>query len=200
MEIIYSLMGYGIPVDTLPIDEVTHALKTKNYASFIKVRARIEAERFDDPLDLSDYISDHSVSSDSSNRSTMIECPSFHDVIFRSGKSYMSHPGNMMFRELIEQHIEEHNNATQDRKKNLTWQVMGEVEKKRGRFLEFDRNRGTWIELIDRAVIRHKIATYFKEFRRKAKARQKLQNIDSSTNDFVAETESPKKKQKSSTC
>ena len=126
MEVIYSLMGYGIPVDTLPFDQVTLTLKTKNSASFIKVRQKIEEEQSNMYNPSSDAVtdsnsSDVSISSDGSNRSSMIECPSLHDVIFRSGKSYMSHPGNMMFRELIEHHINEHNMASQDRKKNLTW-------------------------------------------------------------------------------
>lgn len=196
MEVIYSLMGYGIPVDTLPLDEVTQTVKTKNSDSFIKVRGKIEAEKSD--FHDSGNSSDSSFDTEGSNRSTMIECPSLHDVIFRSGKSYMSHPGNMMFRELIEHHINEHNVATQDRKKNLTWQVIEEVENKGGRFLEYDRDVGTWTELTDRSVIRHKIATYFKEFRRKVKAQKQIQMVDSSTSDFQAQDGRRRKKRRSS--
>eukprot|EP00531_Pseudo-nitzschia_arenysensis_P018551 CAMPEP_0116123638 /NCGR_PEP_ID=MMETSP0329-20121206/4852_1 /TAXON_ID=697910 /ORGANISM="Pseudo-nitzschia arenysensis, Strain B593" /LENGTH=593 /DNA_ID=CAMNT_0003617561 /DNA_START=203 /DNA_END=1984 /DNA_ORIENTATION=+ len=204
MEVIYSLMGYGIPVDTLPFDEVTLTLKTKNSASFIKVRQKIEEEQSNMYNPSSDAVndsnsSDVSISSDGSNRSSMIECPSLHDVIFRSGKSYMSHPGNMMFRELIEHHINEHNMASQDRKKNLTWQVIEEVETKGGRFLEFNRSLGTWTELTDRAAVRHKIATYFKEFRRKVKARQQIQMNSSSTHEFEAQDGRKRKKQKQRT-
>jgi hypothetical protein len=200
-------MGYGIPVDTLPIDELTQTIKTKNQASFIKVRRKIEAEKSDVLIAtnssnsaLSDSSSDGASSSELSNRSSMIECPSLNDVIFRSGKSYMSHPGNMMFRGLIEQHIEEHNSATQDRKKSLTWQVIDEVELKGGRFLEYDRALGTWTELTDRGAIRHKIATYFKEFRRKIKAHQQIQTSQSSTKEFEGQDGRKKKKQKSSRC
>ena len=128
----------------------------------------------------------------------MIECPSLNDVIFRSGKSYMSHPGNMMFRELIEHHIDEHNVATQDRKKNLTWQVIEEVESKGGRFLEYNRSLGTWTELTDRSAVRHKIATYFKEFRRKVKAQKQIQMNQSSTHEFEAQDGRMRKKQKGS--
>jgi len=191
MDVLYALMGYGIPVDTLPIDEVTQTVKTKNQVSFIRVREKIEAKRFDffnlPNSGPSECSSDGSTTSEGSNRSSMIECPSLNDVIFRSGKSYMSHPGNMMFRGLIEQHISEHNAATQDRKKNMTWQVIDEVEDLGGRFLEYDRSLGTWMELTDRGAIRHKIATYFKEFRRKIKAQQRIQMSQSSTHLFEAQ-------------
>ena len=200
LEAIYSLMGYGIPVDTLPFDEVTQTVKTKNWTSFIKVRRKIEAEQseMNNINSSSDAFSDTNSSngSISSCKGSMIECPFLNDVIFRSGKSYMSHPGNMMFRELIEHHIDEHNVATQDRKKNLTWQVIDEVETKGGRFLEYNRGLGTWTELTDRAAIRHKIATYFKEFRRKVKAQQQIQMCQSSTHEFEAQDGRTRKKQK----
>jgi len=204
MEIVYALMGYGIPVDTLPFDEITQTLKTKNSASFLKVRRKIEAEysnlhNCNNPSSgtlTESNSSDASISSEASSRSIMIECPSLHDVIFRSGKSYMSHPGNMMFRGLIEHHIFEHNIATQDRKKNLTWQVIEEVEMKGGRFLEYNRSLGTWTELTDRAAVRHKIATYFKEFRRKVKAQQQIQINQCSTHEFEAQDGRQRKKQK----
>lgn len=203
-EILYSLMGYGIPVDMLPIDEVTQTVKTKNQAQFVNVRRKIEAEqdgygRYNCSGAVSDDSSDNrSTGSDNTNKSSMIECPSLNDVIFRSGKSYMSHPGNMTFRGLIEKHINEHNTATQDRKKKLTWQVVDEVELKGGRFLEYDRGLGTWTELIDRSVIRHKIATYFKEYRRKVKAHQQTQINKSGTHKFKAQV--GRKRKRASRC
>ena len=187
MEVLYSLMGYGIPVDTLPMDEVTLTIKKKNQIAFIKVRGKIESEQhdlFSSNGGSSSSSSEGSTCSEDSNRSCMIECPSLNDVIFRSGKSYMSHPGNMMFRELIEQHMDEHNRANQETKKKLTWQVIDEVELKGGRFLEYSKHLGTWTELHDRAVIRHKIATYFKELRRKMKASNRVQMSSSSTHEF----------------
>mmetsp|Transcript_26814 Transcript_26814/g.62675 ORF Transcript_26814/g.62675 Transcript_26814/m.62675 type:complete len:446 (+) Transcript_26814:626-1963(+) len=188
-EVLYSLMGYGIPVDTLPFDETTQTVKTKNQAAFVEVRRRIEAEYHDDlnrnrNNRFCDDNSDASIESDDSTRCSMIECPSLNDVIFRAGKSYMSHPGNMMFRGLIEKHIEEHNTASQDRKKRLTWELINEVEAKDGRFLEYNRGLGTWTVLSDRNQTRHKIATYFKEYRRKIRAYHKTQMSQSSTHKF----------------
>ena len=47
MEVNYSLMGYGIPVDILPMDEATFTIKKKNQIAFVKVRTKIEAEQCD---------------------------------------------------------------------------------------------------------------------------------------------------------
>lgn len=200
-EVLDSLMGYGIPVDTLPLRENKQTIKTKQ---FIKVRERIEAEQFDFSSSSdgsSDSVSDASTCSEVSNRSCLIECPSLNDVIFRPGKSYLSHPGNMTLRELIEQRIEEHNIANQDRKLNLTWEVINQVETKGGRFLEYSRSLGTWTELNDRSMIRRKIASYFKEFRRKIKASYEFQMSKSSIDKFGAQDDTPRrKKRKRLTC
>ena len=189
-------MGYGIPVDTLPLDEQTQTVKTKNQAAFVKVRRKIEAEQhvysssgkyISSNGAVSDDSSEKSTGSNNTNKSCIIECPSLNDVIFRSGKSYMSHPGNMMFRGLIEKHLKEHNAATQDRKKKITWQVVDEVEMIGGRFLQYDRGLGTWTELTDRSVFRHKIATYFNNYRRKQTAHQQTQMNQSNTHKFEAQ-------------
>eukprot|EP00536_Pseudo-nitzschia_multiseries_P007986 jgi/Psemu1/240781/estExt_Genewise1.C_1940027 len=189
-EVLYSLMSYGIPVDTLPLDELTQTIKTKNLLAFVNVRRRIEANYHADSnsFGISDDSSYGSSESDDSLKwSSMVECPSLNDVIFRGGKSYMSHPGNMMFRGLIETHIDEHSAASQDRKKSLTWQVIQEVETKGGQFLVYNKGVGTWTKLVDRVQIRHKIANCFKEYRRKIRANQKMQTNHSSTHKFVVQ-------------
>uniref|UniRef100_A0A7S4ARV9 DUF6824 domain-containing protein n=1 Tax=Pseudo-nitzschia australis TaxID=44445 RepID=A0A7S4ARV9_9STRA len=194
-EVLDSLMGYGIPVNTLPFNELTQTVKTNNQAIFLRVRRKIEAEFYCDTNNSNNYVRvQHSgiVSENSSDESTvsdenscmsldMIECPSMNDVIFRAGKSYMSHPGNMMFRELIETHITEHNAASQGRKQKLTWQVIQEVEMKGGRFLEYNRALETWTALTDRGLLRHKIATHFKEYRRKLRASLRSSNAPGSS-------------------
>jgi hypothetical protein len=181
-EVHYKLSGYGIPVETLPMDEITGNIKTKNQAQFIAVRRRIEGVEENDGGHVS---SSSSSSSNNNNTPCMIECPLLNDVIFRSGKSYLSHPGNANFRGLIEQYISAHNEASQDKKIKITWQVIEEVESKSGRFLEYDKGLGTWTELTNRSAVRHKIATYFKEYRRKLKAQHKTQISHSSTHQFV---------------
>mmetsp|Transcript_8994 Transcript_8994/g.19412 ORF Transcript_8994/g.19412 Transcript_8994/m.19412 type:complete len:179 (-) Transcript_8994:92-628(-) len=135
----YSLMGYGISMHSLPFDESMQTVKTKNQVAFLRVRKKIEAEFYGDSSDnnnhgrdehhniVSDNSSDESSYSDANSYSSdMIECPSINDVIFRVGFSGMDHPGNMMFRELIEKHSCEHNVAKQERKTELTSRSIDE--------------------------------------------------------------------------
>ena len=88
----YSLMGYGIPVDLLPLTD-TGNIKTKNLLQWIKVRKALDESIAKDH----NGIISHARASgwiDSNN----IECPGLNDVIFRSGKNHMSHPGKYLFR------------------------------------------------------------------------------------------------------
>ena len=65
----------------------------------------------------------------------------------------------------------------------MTWQVIEEVEMKGGRFLEYNGVLETWTELTDRSRIRHKIATHFKEYRRKVRDYHRRSNAQSEAPD-----------------
>ena len=80
-----------------------------------------------------------------------IECPGMNDVIFRFGKSYLSHPGNAAFRGLIEANFDEHNNATTtEAKVAVTWRIVEDIENRGGKFLVWDK-RGWWMQTKDRS-------------------------------------------------
>lgn len=169
----YALMGYGIPIDLLPVSP-TGNVKTLMLQQWIRVRQMVESPH---------GLQNEMISSDSDDSSSMvsdsaIECPNLNDVVFRPGKSYMCHPGNVMFRSLIESKIDEHFAATRTEKAAIAWAIVREVERRGGRFLRWD-NRGWWTEFEDRSEIRYKIPTYFRDFTRNKKARKlyrKLQN------------------------
>ena len=181
MEIQYHLHGYGIPVDQIPITD-TGNIKTKNLIQWIRVRKHIEETRNKDaskPCGNSD-----SESSVPSNMHLKIDCPNMNDVIFRGKHANLSHPGNSMFRGLIESKYEEHTLlTTTDAKVQLTWSIMNEVEKKNGRFLTWD-NSGCWRIMTDRLQIRSKVAGALKDHKRRLKARKNLQDTRSSTYQF----------------
>ena len=90
----------------------------------------------------------------------------------------MVHPGNVMFRSLIESKIDEHFAATRSQKAAIAWSIVREVELKGGRFLKWD-NRGWWTEFEDRSEIRYKIPTYFRDFTRNNKARKQRMKLKS---------------------
>jgi hypothetical protein len=174
----YNLHGYGIPVDQLPVTD-TGNVKTKNLLQWIKVRKAWESSnRFlisEDPLESS--------SSTSSSSSSTIECPGMNDVVFRSGQACLSHPGNVMFRGLIEAKYPEHTQSSSSEVKvAITWWIMDQVEQRNGRFLTWDN--GWWKQVVDRQQIRCKIASAFKDQKRRLKALSNCQMTHSSTYKF----------------
>ena len=181
MEIQYHLHGYGIPVDQIPITD-TGNIKTKNLFQWIRVRKYLESLRNHNTGN--SYVSSDSESSAGSSIHNTIDCPNMNDVIFRGKHAYLSHPGNSMFRGLIESRYEEHNKlTTTDAKVQVTWSIIDEVEKKNGRFLVWDNN-GCWREMTDRMQIRTKVAGALKDHKRRLKARKNLQDNNSSTFQF----------------
>lgn len=171
-EISYHLIGYGIPVDLLPLTDSGN-VKTKNLSQWLKVRRAIE--------DIENIGMNGLPTSFFQNN---IECPGLNDVIFRSGKNHMSHPGNVMFQGIIESKHDEHCAAHQDDKAVITWWVIEQVEKKGGRFLEWN-DHGMWSQILDRGHIRSKISSCFRTFRRKLAAYKSSQESESSTSQFT---------------
>jgi hypothetical protein len=161
IETTYQLMTFGIPVDLIP-KTGTGKIKTKNHQQWIKTRKVIEETNEDSP----------------------IECPGMNDVIFRFGKSYLSHPGNATFRGLIEAHFDEHHDTTNtDTKVAVTWKIVEDVERRGGRFLVWDK-RGWWAVATDRAQIRSKVAVSLKEHKKRVIAKKNVQYNVSSTYQF----------------
>jgi len=165
IEILYKLMGYGIPADLVPVTD-TGNVKTKHLVQWIKVRKAIESNSKKSPDD------------------SIIECPFMNDVCFRFGKAYTSHPGTMMFRGIMENYYHEHSKArSKEEKAAITWTIMGAVERKGGRFLTWD-NRGWWVELKDRAQIRVKVAVAMKNYSKNIQALNNVQHSACSTYQF----------------
>ena len=145
-EIRYILLGYGVPVDLLPVSH-TGMVKTANHARWINVLREQENDLDDKEV-------------------VIVECPRSYDVVFRKGQFYKANPGNMHFRELIEQTEEEHSKAINKEKYQITWRIMKEIEDRNGRFLEWSNPRQTWIFLSDRGKIRSKVAACYKQYNR----------------------------------
>ncbi|MGK3738433.1 MAG: hypothetical protein ACI90V_005280 [Bacillariaceae sp.] len=192
MEIQYHLHGYGIPVDQIPITD-TGNVKTKNLHQWIRVRKYLESSR-NNPYHAG-FSSDSEGSFKSSDSmSTNIDCPNMNDVIFRTKHAYLCHPGNAIFRGLIESRFYEHNNATTtDEKVAVTWSIVKDVDSRNGRFLVWDNN-GCWKELKDRSHIRTKVAGAMKDHKRRIKARSNHQVNHSSTSVFQLQDNKNKKR------
>lgn len=178
MELQYRLKSYGIPVDLIPITD-TGNIKTINLKQWMRLRKIVEVGMTPDGT--------------KTNEVSIVECPRSNDVIFRPGTSMLCHPGNVVFRGLIE--------SKQDRitvkraeKEEVALEIIREVEKSGGRFLIWD-NGGWWSEAKDVDLICTKIATSYRDFKTKVQSQnQNKQQIDSSTFFFVNQDHGKKRK------
>lgn len=165
VELIYSLMAFGISADQIPVTS-TGTIKTKNHLlwmKFVKEKeiAELQGIEFDG-----------------------VEYPRANDVLFSMGRHAWDHPGYCMFRALLEEHYDRHNAASSlDEKLSITWEVVEKVEKGGGRFLTRD-NRGWWVEIKDRGVIRGKVALAFRNHTKRVVAQRNLQETESTAVPF----------------
>jgi hypothetical protein len=164
VEIRYQLMGYGIPVSTIPLTD-TGTVKTKYLLQFIQTRRAIE-----DASSLEDGF---------------IDCPLSTDVVFRNGTASLDHPGNVTFRELIALHYQQHNQAKSSHEKMaVSWNIVHQVTGAGGRFLEWVPSKGCWTPMLDRSQIRVKVALTLRDFKKVIQAAQNRQMNSSSTYRF----------------
>ena len=178
VELIYSLMAFGIPSDQIPVTS-TGTIKTKNHLQWIKfLREKEKAERQGIEFD-------------------GIEYPGVNDVLFSLGRHTWSHPGYAMFRALLEEHYDRHCAASSlEEKQLITWEVVEKVEKKRGRFLTRDK-RGWWTEIKDRGIIRGKVALAFRNHTKRVVAQRNVQEEESTA---VAFGEREAKRRRGDSC
>merc|ERR1712194_46038 len=74
---------------------------------------------------------------------------------------------------------EEHALLSQTGKRDFTWSIVEEIEKRGGRFLTWDRKSGFWIQLQDRSEIRLKVATSLRDFNKHSRAIAKVHTVAS---------------------
>jgi hypothetical protein len=157
----YRLKSYGIPIKLLPITE-TGSIKMINHNYWIKTRKNVE-QGIDTNV-------------------TIIECPGSNDTVFRQGTSSMENPGNVKCRDMILSLLENrasdggmygfrynNHNRSSGNSTNVAKQhnesvelLVNTIERYRGgRFLEWDKHRSTWIQMVDRHKIKQKFSVLF---------------------------------------
>jgi len=193
LEMRYRLKSYGIPMVLLPITE-TGSIKMINHNFWIKTRKHVE-QGIDTNV-------------------TIVECPGSNDVAFRQGTSSMENPGNVKCRDLIISLLEDREggmsilggdtiatignsnnssttNMTAKDHNDLVDRLVNQIEHGRcGHFLEWDKNRSTWVQLVNRAKIKQKVSVLLhsinKRYRRTAAA-----NISSNSNSDISSNSNP---------
>jgi hypothetical protein len=177
VELQYILKSFGIPVDLTPITDSGN-IKMTHLKQWLRLRKIVEVGLTSDGI--------------KTNNLSIIECPKSNDVIFRPGTSMLCHPGNVVFRGLIEA---KQNRTTVKRaeKEEVALEIIREVQEIGGRFLMWD-NGGWWSELHDVILISAKIAICYRDFKMKVQSlvqqhqqqqQPKRQKVDCSTFAFA---------------
>eukprot|EP00533_Pseudo-nitzschia_delicatissima_P002068 CAMPEP_0116086738 /NCGR_PEP_ID=MMETSP0327-20121206/5009_1 /TAXON_ID=44447 /ORGANISM="Pseudo-nitzschia delicatissima, Strain B596" /LENGTH=487 /DNA_ID=CAMNT_0003577797 /DNA_START=127 /DNA_END=1586 /DNA_ORIENTATION=- len=157
----YQLMSYGIPVEQLPITN-SGKVKSGSLQQWLNARTIIEKQRLESGAVLIEVAI-----------TNIVECPRLNDVAIRPGKSYLCHPGNVSFKELLEKYVDDHFAANRKGKDIISWTIIEEIESSHGRFLEWDNKAGLWIENVDRNSIRARIPIYFRDHKRNTRGKRK---------------------------
>jgi hypothetical protein len=186
----YRLKSYGIPIELLPITE-TGSIKMINHNYWIKTRKHVE-QGIDTNV-------------------TIVECPGSNDTVFRQGTSSMENPGNVKCRDMILSLLEDrdremytshyHNRSSGNNNNNAAKQHNEIVERlvdtmrryHGGRFLEWDKYRSSWIQMVDRQKVKQKVSVLLhsisKRYRKRAAASNGgdsiMNSIVSSNSDFI---------------
>eukprot|EP00536_Pseudo-nitzschia_multiseries_P001200 jgi/Psemu1/2731/gm1.2731_g len=145
--------------------DVVDRIKSGTIHQWINIRAAIEKQRVQD-----------GALPTNKNDTHIIECPAFNDVALRPGRSYLCHPGNVRFKELLSLYVDEHAAANRREKDRISWEIIEQIERKNGRFLEWDTNGGFWVENKDITSIRAKIPVYIRDHRRNTRGKRKQRN------------------------
>ena len=177
----YKLKGYGIPIELLPMTE-SGVITTKNHTIWTKTRKLFEEGQFEEA---SDGVGKGVFRVQFPNRpsSTLIvDCPCSDDVLFRQGKTMMEHPGNVMFRDVILDYLDTEDawkangslgvetsteQVAYGKQQFLNSWIWKEIlDRRKGRFLEWDREESVWTLMTDLVTIKSKISVVYMKYRK----------------------------------
>jgi len=126
-EIMYSLLGFGIPVDVFPVNE-SGGIKKTNWNRWISKYKAKEKE----------------LTLIGTGIFRGIDLPRGQDVLTGRGKPMRQHPGNVHLRNLVEQYMDESSDGMTEAVENVF--VM--IKAKQGRFL-YQCEAGWWWDISD---------------------------------------------------
>ncbi|CAJ1965311.1 unnamed protein product [Cylindrotheca closterium] len=164
MEVLYELMAFGIPVDSVPVS-TEGELKRKNHLDFLKMRQRQE----------------------SMVGAPRIVIPTHKDVLFGRGKPFREHQGNIILYEMIDSKLEYYESASTKQKTAAITEMVDAVNSSGGRFLKQDV-AGCWMA-VDPKMAKEKVSNTFRTRRRIASS----ENEDRKNSEFKVVSEGKKR-------
>jgi len=148
VECVYALQTFGIQAHDIPINTTTGKRKTQNHQKWVELQQKRDGAIAENKSFLA------------------IECPKQNDILFGRGWPKMGHPGNVLFRNLIQTRLEDYNNSrSKGEKTTMAYSIVLELKENRARFLREDEINGGWIE-VSNELARKKVSIAFRCFRR----------------------------------
>lgn len=130
-----------------------------------------------------------------------IECPMPHDILFSRGGNFWSHVGNVKFRHVLESRREMHQSAkNNEAKSRIIRDIVDALQAARFRFLVLDKVNNLWQNLTDQVAIRNKVAVSMRDHCKRRKARDRIQNNNSSTYQFASQDGKKRKQPDGDSC
>ncbi len=153
VECIYALQSFGILPEQIPLNPTNGKVKTKYHHKWLDLRLQKEiALKENEPFN-------------------KIECPMIQDVLFGRGWPIMKHPGNVIFRHIIDSRLEEYQNEKSKRGKTLIASSVVSLIKQKGKGGRFLKEESGWWVEVSNDMARQKVSIAFRDAR-KLKSRQ----------------------------
>jgi hypothetical protein len=194
VELRYILQVYGIPVEFIPMT-YTGKIKSSYIRQWLRLRNMIEDQ-------------EKLIATNSNTNNIIVEAPYLNDVLFKTGASFTSHPGNITLHNLIESKVKQlhkHNNNNNNKpqlqvvikelKKALVLEIMDEIEHIHGgRFVYWHQSNNMsdcwWVllhtngNINDHKLIFNKIEFLFRKvYTKKQKLVKSKHNINMAITD-----------------
>jgi hypothetical protein len=138
-------MGFGMPREVLPFTEAGEMLSPDSYKAFWERRR------------------DYEQSQNAVSR-TAIVVPGSFDVLLGRGHAIQNNEGNVLYRKVISETMDEYTEGRKLEKTALTKTIVERIHSSTGRFLEKDGN-DCWVE-ADETTARKKVSHSFRTLRR----------------------------------
>lgn len=159
MELRYILRGYGIPIESFPVDingnlrsDIVNTWFYKHLQGF---QERLEAGRQEAKQE-----------EEGGNQHPALRGISPDDVLLGRGRLVQYHPGNVRFREFLENHADDYDNTPRNTRSRVSADWTRELLASGVRFL---KNEGDeWVECNFEEVV-HKVSQFFRTRRRSKK-------------------------------
>jgi hypothetical protein len=154
-ECMYKLQTFGIPADTIPVDENGN-FNGDHHRRSLEKRRKQEREwqekKKESSSNSSAFVTDKN----------KVAVPARFDVLLGRGRGYFNHVGNVRYRALIDDLMDRYEAALKKGKQEITDGIINNIHGMGGRFLK--DHDGVWIP-IDEKATRKKIGHSFRALR-----------------------------------